>query len=162
MTTRDLPHREFLSAMKEIGKIIEFTSEGKAVVEFETKVGACKGCACAGVCSPFEEKKRMTMEVIPGVALGSRVHVDIGRPSLLRWPTLAYVMIATFLAGALLGQLIGAIAGSKDSGLISIMAGLILTALCIVALNIDEHRRGKETFVPHIIGVMWRASSGKN
>ncbi|HUS59549.1 MAG TPA: SoxR reducing system RseC family protein [Planctomycetota bacterium] len=160
--------------MKEIGRIIEFTSEGKAVVEFETKRSSCNGCACGSICKSVNvqdagqqdasgrasgEKKRMVMEVIPGVALGSRVYVEIGRPSLLRLPTLVYVMVAAFLAGALLGQIIAGIARSSQAGMLSIMAGLIVTAVCIVALNIDEHRRSKETFTPYIIGIIWRASS---
>ena len=144
--------------MKETAKIIEFDAEGRAIVEFDTTGQACPGCASGQLCAQNGEKKRMALEVIPGVALGSRVYVDIGRRSLLRWPVLAYVMIGAFVGGALIGEVFCNLLTAKQPGVLSIMLGLIATAGCIIALNIDEHRRSKEGFTPRIVGVLWRAA----
>ena len=144
--------------MKEVGQIIEFDAEGRAIVEFERKSQNCSGCASCQICVQNGQKKRLVLEVIPGVALGSRVYVDIGRRSLLRWPVLAYVMIGTFIGGALAGEILFSVFRARQPGMLSIMLGLVATAACIIALNVDEHRRSKEGFTPRIVGVMWRAA----
>jgi len=147
--------------MKEIGKIIDFDEEGKAIVEFEATARQCPGCASGHMCTRSGEKKRMVLEVIPGVAKGSMVYVETGRRSLLRLPTLAYVMVGAFLAGALLGEALFNLFKARQPGVLSIMAGLIVTAVCIVALSIDEHRRAKAGFDPYIVGVVWKNSTGR-
>ena len=135
--------------MKEIGKIIAFDEEGKAVVEFDTTAKQCPGCTSSHLCTQSGEKKRIVLEVIPGVALGSMVYVETGRRSLLRLPALAYVMVGAFLAGALVGEAIFNLLKAHQPGVLSIMAGLIVTAGCIVFLSIDEHRRrAKDGFEP--------------
>jgi len=147
--------------MKEIGKIIDFDEEGKAIVELDAKAKQCPGCASGHLCMQNGEKKRMVLEVIPGVARGSMVYVEAGRRSLLRLPALAYVMLGTFLGGVLLGEAVFSLFNARQPGILSIMAGLIVTAVCIVALSIDDHRRAKAGFEPYIAGVVWKNSTGK-
>jgi len=144
--------------MKEVGKIIEFDSEGRAVVEFEAREHACAGCASRQLCTQSGDKRRMVIEVIPGVAPGSRVYVEVGRPSLLQLPILAYVMLGSFLGGVALGELLFHLVKARQPGVLSLMLGLMATAVCIVALNVDEHRRSKNGFSPYIVGVMWRSA----
>jgi len=144
--------------MQEIGTIVDFTDEGKAIVEFEARPAACAGCAAGGMCRAADGfKRRMELEVIPGVAEQSRVYVDVGPRTLLKFPMLAYVMIAAFLAGAIAAQIIAWIFGVKDAGtILSLLLGLLATAAAIIVINIKETKRSKEEFTPHIVGIVWR------
>ena len=147
--------------MKEVATIVDFTERGKAVVEFEAK-GACDLCPSGGVCAESGGGNRqMTLDVIPGIARGTQVIVEVGRRSLLKMPALAYLMIAAFVAGTILGQIIfKAILDVSESGIISILAGLIATSGSIAALSIIEGRRNKQEFEPRIIGIALKEKRG--
>ena len=146
--------------MKEVATIVDFTERGKAVVELEAK-GGCDLCPSGGVCAESGGKRQMTLDVIPGIARGTQVIVEVGRRSLLKMPALAYLMIAAFVAGTILGQIIfKAILGVSESGIISILAGLIATSGSIAALSIIEGRRNKQEFEPRIIGIALKDKRG--
>ena len=146
--------------MKEVGTIVDFSEKGKAVVELEGK-GGCDLCPSGGVCTETGGKRQMTLDVIPGIAPGTQVLVEVGRRSLLKMPTLAYVMIAAFVAGTILGQIIfKAILGVSEPDVISILAGLIATAASIAALCVVESRRNKQEFEPRIIGIVLKEKNG--
>lgn len=147
--------------MKEVGTIVDFSEKEKALVELEGK-GGCDACQSGGMCAKSGEGvRRMTLDVIPGIARGTHVIVEVGRRSLLKMPTLAYLMIAAFVAGTILGQVIfKAILGVSKSDVISILAGLIATAGSIAALSVIEGRRNKQVFEPRIIGIVLKEKKG--
>jgi len=147
--------------MKEVATIVDFTETGKAVVELEGTAGGCDACPSDGICAQTGGKRRMTLDVIPGIARGTQVLVEVGYRSLLKMPALAYVMIAAFVAGTILGQIIfKAILGVSDSDVVSILAGLIAAAGGIVALSVIENRRKNEQFEPRIIGIVFKEKKG--
>jgi len=143
--------------MREEGRIVEFTSEGKAVVEFESRGKPCAACAAFSLCAAEgETARRMVLDVIPGVAQGALVYVDVGPRSLLKMPALAYVVLGSFLAG---------LAGSagamrlfevRAAQAVNVIAGLAVAAAVVAALAIHEQRRRKDASGPHIVGVAWR------
>ena len=143
--------------MKEMGKIKDFVGDGKAVVELDGKDARCTGCPSGALCAETGEKRQMILDVIPGVARGTQVYVEVGYPSLLKMPSLAYVMVAAFMAGAILGQIVfKAIFNVSQPDVLSILAGLVATAGSIVTLHFFETRRDKQGFIPRIAGVVWK------
>jgi len=143
--------------MKEIGTIVDFTDEGKAVVEFNDKGAACAGCPSGAFCAQSGGKRRMVLDIISGVARGTQVYVEIGPRSLLKMPALACVMVASFIGGAVLGQIVfKAVFGVRQPDILSLLAGLVVTAAAIFGRSAFENRRNKREFAPHIAGVVWK------
>jgi positive regulator of sigma E activity len=139
--------------MKETGTIIDFTDDGKAVVELQNDAGACSSCPSASVCKQGEEN-RLTLDCIPGVAVGTEVYVEVGHRSLLKMPTLAYLMLASFLFGAALGQIVlKLILSLSQADMGSILLGLVATAATIVGISMYENKREEEELIPRIVGV---------
>gem|GEM_PF-6822693 len=83
--------------------------------------------------------------------------MEVAYPSLLRMPSLAYVMVVAFIGGAILGQIIfKAIFSVSQPDVLSILAGLVVAGGSIVTLHFLESRRDKYGFAPRIIGVVWK------
>jgi len=143
--------------MKEIGTITDFADDGRAVVELDGKDARCAGCPSGAFCAQTGEKRQMILDVIPGIARGTQVYVEVGYPTLLKMPSLAYVMTAAFIAGAILGQIVfKAVLRVPQPDVLSILAGLLVAACSILTLHLRESRRNKQSFVPRIIGVVWK------
>jgi len=137
--------------MKKIGTIVDFAPDGKAVVEFEEEI------APGGAGSGEEAGARqMALEVIPGIAKGTQVYVEVAEGSLLRMPALAWVMLGAFAAGAAVSLLALAVMASAAKAVLpSVLAGLVCAGGAIVVINAKERRRARGEFRPRIIGVVW-------
>jgi len=155
--------------MQIIGTIVDFAADGKAVVEFEKELpaavlGGSNLPAGNEQNAPAEARgdahgsvRRLALEVIPGVAKGTQVYVEVKGGSLLQMPMLAYVMAGAFAAGMLAGlAVLGLIMGFSKAVLPSLMLGLLCAAGAIVAINVREARMAREEFRPRIVGAVWK------
>ena len=134
--------------MIEQGTVVE-VREGKAVVEMTPSAG----CARCGICAcGADGKMRIETDAPPGIAVGDPVEVDLPVGRMRAAVTVYLIPLVALLAGAMLGNWVGAAYWPKSSfeGVPAIVGAVVFVVAAFAGVALHERRAAGTRMPPTI------------